>query len=77
VQGIIDCYFTEGEDIVLIDYKSNRINGDHIDEEINRIKALYLKQIKIYKEALEKGLNKKVKGSYLYLFTAGRFIDMD
>ena len=77
VQGIIDCYFTEGEDIVLLDYKSNKINEDHMDEEINRIKALYLKQIKIYKEALEKGLNKKVKGSYLYLFTAGRFIDMD
>ncbi|SET07243.1 DNA helicase/exodeoxyribonuclease V, subunit A [Natronincola peptidivorans] len=64
VQGIIDCYFEEDEGLVLLDYKSDYIpNGN-----INIVVKKYDIQLQLYKEALEKITEKKVKESYLYLF---------
>lgn len=60
VQGIIDCYFEEGEDLVLIDYKTN-YNTENIGQS-------YREQINLYRLALEEATGKKVKESYLYLF---------
>ncbi len=60
VQGVIDCYFEEADGLVLVDYKTNK-NADNI-------KHIYAKQIKLYKEALEKATGKKVKETWLYLF---------
>ncbi|GAA0730842.1 helicase-exonuclease AddAB subunit AddA [Clostridium malenominatum] len=62
LQGIIDLYFEEEGEIVLVDYKTDYI----VDEE--EIKKKYKIQLKYYKEALEKITGKKVKESYLYLF---------
>ena len=76
VQGIIDCYFVKDEEIVLLDYKSNSIRSDIVEEEEKRIKDIYKKQMDIYKDALEKGLNKKVKSSYLYLFSIDKLVEM-
>ncbi len=63
IQGIIDCYFYEGDEIVLIDYKT-----DAVHDNINSIKSMYETQILAYKEALEILTKKKVKEAYLYLF---------
>lgn len=64
IQGIIDCYFEEEDDLILVDYKTDYIpNGD-----INSIIEKYKSQLDIYKEGLEKITNKKVKESYIYLF---------
>ncbi len=65
IQGIIDCYFEERENIVLIDYKTGEIT-DHKNmiDTINRYKV----QIDLYKEALEEITGKKVTESYIYLF---------
>ena len=72
IQGIIDCYFLEDEEIVIIDYKTDEIiNGDY---EI--VKKEYSSQILSYKEAVEKITNKKVKGCYLYLFEAGKAVEI-
>jgi len=76
VQGIIDCYFIEDDEITLIDYKSSAIRKDLYEAEKLRIKETYQKQMDIYKEALEKGLNKRVKDSYLYLFSVKKLIEM-
>lgn len=64
VQGVVDLYFQEGDELVLVDYKSDRITP------VNRIKLIsnYRIQVGIYKTALEKILGQKVKESYLYLF---------
>ncbi len=64
IQGIIDCYFEDGDDLVLIDYKTGNIfYGD-----IGRIVERYRVQMELYKEALEKITDKRVKESYIYLF---------
>lgn len=68
VQGIIDCYFIENRQIVLLDYKT--------DKNLSREKAIsrYRKQLELYAEALEKKFNMPVKEKYLYLFDTGSFI---
>jgi ATP-dependent helicase/nuclease subunit A len=69
IQGIIDCYFYEDDDIVLVDYKTDAVH-DNIDLEksIELIKARYTAQILAYKEALETLTKRRVKEAYLYLF---------
>ncbi len=70
VQGIIDCYFEENKELVLLDYKT----GDVSETDVETIISRYKVQIEIYKEALEKIAGKKVKETYIYLFDADRAI---
>jgi ATP-dependent helicase/nuclease subunit A len=70
VQGIIDLWFTEGDDIVLVDYKSGyRSLGSAVGEA--KIKEKYSLQINLYKEALTKITGKKVKETFLYMTDTG------
>ena len=64
LRGIIDVYFEENEEIVLLDYKTDFVNNENKEVVINR----YKKQLDLYSEALEKLTGKKVKEKYLYLF---------
>ena len=66
VQGIIDCYFRDGDELVLLDYKSNRLSYRDRDADIERIKEEYKEQISLYKRALEEGTGLSVKEAYLY-----------
>ena len=66
INGIIDCYFIEGESLVLVDYKSDRI---YKEEEF---KKRYLIQLKLYAKALGAALDKKVEECYIYSFALGR-----
>lgn len=71
VQGIIDCWFTEEDGLVLIDYKNSRLN-EEADEET--VTGRYREQILLYREALEKAEERPVKETWLYLFRAKRFV---
>ncbi len=62
IQGIIDCYFQEGNELVLLDYKTDYV------ENMENIKEKYKIQIYYYARALEKMTGKRVKNKYLYLF---------
>ena len=73
LQGVIDCFFCEGEDIVLLDYKTDYIQGGNENEAVER----YRIQIKYYKEALEKITGRMVKECYLYLFYLDKEIEMN
>lgn len=55
VQGIIDAYFLEDEDIVLVDYKTDRI----VRGEENKLIERYKTQLEDYASALERMLHKK------------------
>ncbi len=69
IQGIIDCYFYEDDEIVLIDYKTDAVYYDNgYEKSIELLKSRYLAQILAYKDALEILTKKKVKEAYLYLF---------
>ena len=61
VQGVIDLFFIDKDDrLILVDYKTDRV--DTKDELIARYKV----QLGIYKDALEKSLNKKVNKVCIY-----------
>ena len=74
VQGIIDCYFEEGDHLVLIDYKNSYVNPEHKEVTMKRLKETYEGQIQIYKEALEVIREKPVESAGLYLFSENTFI---
>lgn len=62
VQGIIDLYFKEGEELVLVDYKTDRVRPGEEEILVSRYRA----QLQYYKKALEQMEQKKVKECYIY-----------
>ena len=68
VQGIIDAYFEEGDGLVLLDYKTDRIQTE--EELVRR----YRKQLEVYASALEQTTGKCVKECILYSFCLGKEI---
>ena len=63
IQGIIDLYYiNQNDEIVLVDYKTDYVEKEKKEELINK----YKEQLAIYKQAIEKALNKKVENIYLY-----------
>ena len=75
VRGIIDCFFEEGDNLVLLDYKTGSLK-DVKSGNIDAIKDRYKVQIDLYRDALEKATGKTVKEAYLYLTDAGEFIQI-
>ncbi|WP_035779660.1 UvrD-helicase domain-containing protein [Butyrivibrio sp. MC2013] len=65
IQGVIDAYFMEEGEIVLLDYKTDKVSSD---EELS---GRYKVQLDYYQTALERLLHKKVKSRYLYSFCLG------
>ncbi len=76
VQGIIDCFFREGDKYVLIDYKNSYIDPERREEGLKRIKETYTNQVEIYREAIEIIKGKEASEVYLYLFSEGEFISV-
>ena len=62
LQGIIDCYFFEGDRIVLIDFKTDRVQNKE------DIKKRYQTQIDAYADVLHKKYFSKVYEKFIYLF---------
>lgn len=61
VQGVIDLYYiTEKDELVLVDYKTDRVQGEA--ELIEK----YSTQLNSYKDALEKSLHREVDRVYIY-----------
>ncbi len=76
VQGTIDCYFEEDGEFVLVDYKSNYVDNDDKESSFEHLKEVYLPQLELYKEALEKITGKTVKQGVLYLFASGDALEI-
>ena len=66
VQGIIDVFFEEDGEIVLLDYKTDVI------ESPEELAERYRVQLDYYEEALARLTGKKVKERILYSFFLGR-----
>ena len=62
VQGIADCVFEENGELILVDYKTDRVKNE------NELLDRYKKQIAFYRMAIEKTLKKPVKEAVLYSF---------
>jgi len=72
VQGIIDLYFIENNSIVIVDYKTDKINPSNEKLLLNEHKE----QVKLYAEALEKITGIKVKEKHLYFFKNENFYEV-
>ncbi|MDU4142619.1 MULTISPECIES: helicase-exonuclease AddAB subunit AddA [Clostridium] len=64
LQGVIDSFFYEDNEVILLDYKTDYVEQSNEEELINK----YRIQIQYYKEALEKITKTKIKECYLYSF---------
>lgn len=73
LRGIIDVFFEENGEIVLIDYKTDFVNEENKCKIIER----YKKQLEIYADVIENITNKKVKESYIYLFGIDESVRID
>ena len=72
LQGVIDCFFYEGDNVILLDYKTDYVEKGKEEEVVDK----YRIQLKYYKDALEKITGKKVSESYLYLFSLGKEVEI-
>lgn len=70
VQGIIDAYFLEEDEIVLVDYKTDRVRRG----EEQKLIDLYHTQLEDYAQALQRMTGRKVKEKYIYSFTLKKAI---
>ncbi len=68
LQGIIDCYFYEDDEIVLVDFKTDYY------ENLEEIREKYRQQLQLYALAIERITTKKVKNRFLYLFSTANMI---
>ena len=68
VQGIIDLFFEEKGDIILVDYKTDRVSSEA--ELVDKYKV----QLDLYAKALEMMKGKKVKEKLIYSFCLKRII---
>ena len=66
VNGQIDLLFELDNDLVLIDFKTDR----------KKREGIYDRQISIYKEAIEEALGKKVKKSMIYWYNFKEFSEI-
>lgn len=69
VQGIIDIYFEENNELIIIDYKTDKINSSNEELLVKEHK----KQLELYSLALEDLTGKKVSEKYLYFFRNNSF----
>ena len=63
IQGIIDAYFEEPDGLVVLDYKTDKVNNG------KELADKYQEQLRYYAKALEQMSGKKVKEKIIYSFT--------
>lgn len=70
VQGIADCVFREGDRLILVDYKTDKV--DTATELVDR----YRSQMRFYKQALETIFGLPVTEMLLYSFALGETVEV-
>ena len=71
LKGTIDCAFLENDSYVIVDYKLG-----HLDKTNKKLES-YKNQLKLYKYALEKYTNIKVKECVLYSLVSGKTLILE
>jgi len=69
IQGIIDAYFTEGDKVILVDYKSDHVNS------LEELEDRYKVQLRIYKKTLQKVYKKDVE-AFIYSMRYGKCVEV-
>lgn len=71
VHGIIDLFFKEGDKLIVVDYKTDRVNKSAAE-----LADKYRIQLELYSEALEKNTGKKVEECIIYSIDKGESINV-
>ncbi|MGG3653409.1 helicase-exonuclease AddAB subunit AddA [Bacillus pseudomycoides] len=80
VQGVIDCMIEEEDGVVLIDFKTDTIEGKFpggFDQAKPILAERYKVQLSLYAKALEKSLHHPVKEKCLYFFDGNHIVHVD
>ena len=72
VQGIVDMIIPTPEGLVIVDFKTDRVTGDEIQQRADR----YATQLHTYARAAGDILNKPVKATWLYFLTPQTAIEV-
>ncbi len=70
IEGVVDCAFIEGGEIVIVDYKTDR------SVTANELAERYSDQLGIYRRALSQVLGLPTKQAYIYSFELGESIEI-
>ncbi|NLB43100.1 MAG: hypothetical protein GX815_12780, partial [Clostridiales bacterium] len=73
IQGVIDCFFEENDQWVLVDYKTDYVDSS---EKLLQLKERYRIQMDLYTEALEQITGKLVKERILFLLSINQAVQM-
>ncbi|MBS4218041.1 helicase-exonuclease AddAB subunit AddA [Bacillus sp. FJAT-49711] len=79
VQGIIDCIIEEQHGVILLDYKTDAIQGrfpNGFSQAKKILSRRYETQLNFYEQAIAEIWKKPVIGKYLYFFDAGEFLKL-
>ena len=68
VQGVVDCLFVEGDEWIIVDYKTDRLST------ADEFKKRYAVQLNLYKLAVEQISQRKVKEMIIYSSRLGKEI---
>ncbi|KAF0197641.1 MAG: ATP-dependent helicase/nuclease subunit A [Bacillota bacterium] len=73
IQGVIDCLFEEGDRVVLVDFKNDKVSASGLQAAADS----YRIQLELYTRAIRELLKREVHEAYLYLFAAGVPVRVD
>lgn len=70
IQGVIDCLFQDGDQLVLVDYKTDKIYDGQWETAAERHRF----QLSLYAEAVERILGRPVDACYVFFFDGGQLV---
>ena len=70
LQGVVDCAIIEDDGIIVIDFKTDRVTENTIDQVTDQ----YRMQVQAYSDALSRIYDKPVKAAYLHFFKINKHI---
>ncbi|MDE7313714.1 MAG: helicase-exonuclease AddAB subunit AddA [Eubacterium sp.] len=70
IQGIVDVYWVEGGELVILDYKTDAVTKEE------QLTKRYQAQLDLYGEALQKATGKKVKEKIIYSFSLHKPVEL-
>lgn len=71
MQGAVDLAFEENGEVVIVDYKTDRV------KDISKLSEMYSKQVELYKKALEETMERRVKEIIIYSVHLGEQIKIE
>lgn len=72
LRGVIDCYFEDGDEGIILDYKTDYATEENIEE----IKSRYKVQLDYYSSAVKDAFKKEKVKKYLYLFSLDKEVEI-